>query len=168
MGLTEEQRERIRKNRERALEIQRQRKEQALIADKGTKNEDIKEVVKEPEAKRRKVSSEGGSKEQDGSQNQGDEVLEQFEEGASEFVTKKEAMKMYCLPEGTLAVCRYVEKQNPHHKGWTPMKLYNRAEIRRRARERFGGLEGLTAERRKREEKRFQNDLERTKDIFRR
>jgi len=170
MGLTEEERERIRKNRERALEIQRRRKEEAaaLSTSKGTSTEDSRESDREPIAKRRKVSPEGGKNAEDVSRNQEeDEMLEQFEEGASEFVTKKEAMKMYCLPEGTLAVCKYVEKQNPRHKGWTPMKLYNRAEIRRRARERFGGLEGLIAERRKREEKRFQNDLEKTKNIFR-
>jgi hypothetical protein len=76
-------------------------------------------------------------------------------------------MKMYCLPEGTLAVCAFSEKANPHHKGWTPMKLFNRSEIRRRARERFGGIEGLIAERQMREDKRFQKDLERTKDVFR-
>ena len=59
---------------------------------------------------------------------------------------------MYCLPEGTLAVCQFTEKDNPHHKGWTPMKMYSRSEIRKRSRKRFDGLEGLVAERKKREE----------------
>ena len=37
---------------------------------------------------------------------------EAFEEGASPWVSKAEAKKMYCLPEGTLAVCAVVEKDN--------------------------------------------------------
>jgi XPA protein C-terminus len=68
------------------------------------------------------------------------------------FVSKKEAMQTYCLPEGTLAVCSFVEKENPRNKKWAPLKLYNRAEIRRRARERFGGLEGLVKEQQRRVE----------------
>merc|ERR1712161_90738 len=56
--------------------------------------------------------------------------LEDFEEGASQYVTKKEAKNMYCLPEGSPAVCTYEEKINPHNSKFTPMKLYNRKEIR--------------------------------------
>lgn len=68
------------------------------------------------------------------------------------FVSKKEAMQTYCLPEGTLVVCSFVEKENPRNKKWAPLKLYNRAEIRRRARGRFGGLEGLVKEQQRRVE----------------
>ena len=59
-----------------------------------------------------------------------------------------------------------VEKENPRHRGFSTMKLYYRAELRRRARKRYGGKEGLIEERRKREEKRFENDIAKTKDIF--
>jgi XPA protein C-terminus len=75
-------------------------------------------------------------------------------------------MQTYCLPEGTLAVCSFVEKENPRNKKWAPLKLYNRAEIRRRARERFGGLEGLVKERQRRVEKRFRKDMETAKNVF--
>lgn len=142
--LTEEQQEKIRKNRERALGIQRKRKEG-----------EEKEESKEGRAKKRCKEDEEEQVE-----------LEEFEINASKFVSQKEAKQVYCLPDGTLAVCSFVEKDNPRGKGWTPMKLYSRAEIRRRGRERFGGLEGLIAEREKRVEKRFRKDLESTRDIF--
>jgi hypothetical protein len=166
--LTEEQQERIRQNKARALEIQKRRKveqESAKTETKAAAAEGGNVAVNISGNKRRKMSPEyiqGEAKDQPV-----EEESEEFEMGASEFVTKKEAMKMYCLPEGTLAVCAFSEKANPHHKGWTPMKLFNRSEIRRRARERFGGIEGLIAERQMREDKRFQKDLERTKDVFR-
>jgi XPA protein C-terminus len=174
MGLTEEQTEQIRRNRERALEIQNSRKETVVEGSLVEKRSHVMEKngdAGERECKRRRESLEAISdtKLKEVAQQEGTDILclEEFEVGASEFVTKKEAIKMYCLPEGTLAVCKVEEKQNPHHKGWTPMKLYNRSEIRRRARERFGGLEGLILERRNREEKRFHKDMERTKDVFR-
>merc|ERR1712176_753125 len=97
---------------------------------------------------------------------QEDVELEEFEINASSFVSKKEAKEMYCLPEGTLAVCSFGEKDNPRNRGWTKMKLYDRSEIRTRARKRYGGMEGLIAERESRIMKRFKKDLEETKDVF--
>merc|ERR1712194_343652 len=70
-----------------------------------------------------------------------DAELEEFEVGATEFVSKKEAKEKYCLPDGTLDVCAFKEKDNPHQKKWTPMKLYKRSEVRMRSRERFGGVD---------------------------
>jgi XPA protein C-terminus len=155
MELTAEQRDRMQRNRERALEIQKKRREAADAA-RSLVVVSPEEGEEEIKAKRRRKLD----------AIKDEEPLEQFEEGASEYVNKTEAIKMYCLPEGTLAVCEYVEKQNPRHKSWVPMKLYHRSEIRKRARERWGGMEGLIAERRRREEKKFMNDLEKTKDIF--
>ena len=142
MTLTEEQIEHIKKNRELALERQRKR------------NDEQQENV----AKKRRLEK---VRDEDGM------VLEDFEINASSLLTKKEAMSLYCLPEGTLEVCEFVEKENPLKKGWTPMKLFSRSEIRQRARKRFGGLDGLVEERKKREMKRLQRDLEQTKDLFR-
>jgi hypothetical protein len=163
MELTEEQKERIRRNREKALEIRKRRK------DEEEKKQHSEEASDAPGPKRwRKSNGQSQSRIAEGwDMNKEEPVeLEDFEEGASEFVSKKDAMKVYCLPEGTLAVCEHEEKQNPRHKGWNAMKLYKRAEIRRRARERYGGLQGLIEERQKREEKRFMKDMERTKDLF--
>lgn len=158
MGLTEEQQERIRKNRERALEIRKRKLEEEAKKKQesiGDSRNDIKA------AKKPKTESKVEKEEEEVVE------LEAFEEGASEYVTKQEAMKMYCLPAGTLAVCKVTEKPNPRNSSWSSMKLYERAEIRRRARKRFGGLDGLVAERKKREEKRMRDDMERTKDVFR-
>jgi len=92
--------------------------------------------------------------------------LEDFEVNASPFVTKQEAMKMYCLPMGTLEVCEFVEKPNPRNQKFSSMKLYRRSEIRRRARERYGGLERLIQERKRREKKRLEKDLEDVHGVF--
>ena len=166
MALTEEQQERIRKNKERALEIQKRRREEQELkeANSCAVAEDAKkhrrgEETQEKMPKRAKLGKDVTEEEEDLD-------LEAFEEGASDLVTKKEAKKMYCLPEGTLQVCAVVEKDNPRHSGWSKMKLYNRSEIRRRARKRFGGKEGLIAERQKREDERFRNDIAKTRDIF--
>lgn len=174
MVLTEEQKERIRKNRERALEIQKRRREEleakgGVSPEKGGINCG---PAGPPQKKVQLIQGNqqgGGGNKEDEKETTAEETLEleEFEVGASKYVTKKEAMKMYLLPEGTLAVCKYEEKTNPHNKKFQPMKLYDRAEIRRRSRERFGGLQGLIEERKRREEKRFQKDLDETKDLFR-
>jgi hypothetical protein len=183
MGLTEEQKEQICRNRERALELRRQRQQQqeeqkqAVVSQmvssslsSSPNKRKVQEITidldaEDAAAKEKKMKE---MKEKDKAKDVEEKVeVEQFEEGASDYVTKKEAMKMYCLPEGTIAVCSFIERENPRQKGWVPMKLYSRSEIRRRARERFDGMQGLIEERRKREQKRFENDLERTKDIFR-
>ena len=162
MTLTEEQRERIRKNRERALDIKRKRK--AEEEERRLKNT-AEDAAASPDGKKQKAAGDAARAGLE-LEDEEDVVLEDFEVQASAYVTKKEAMKVYCLPEGTLAVCKFVEKENPHRKGWTPMKLYSRAEIRRRARKRFGDLEGLVNERNRRERKRFEKDLEKTESIF--
>lgn len=95
-----------------------------------------------------------------------EDKLEEFEIGASDFVSKQDAMKVYCLPTGTLAVCECIEKPNPRNSSWKPMKLYLRSEIRQRARDRFGGLDGLIKERKKREAKRFEKEMDKAKDFF--
>jgi len=170
MEITEEQRERMRRNREKALEIQaakrKEREEAASEAADVKMVTPTKRIYRENEGsdRKRQKTPEAGDKieEEEG----GNVELEDFEVGASPFVSKKEAMKKYLLPEGTLAVCKFVEKENPRNKGFSAMKLYHRSEIRRRGRERFGGLRGLVDERIAREEKRFERDLEKTKNIF--
>ena len=150
MALTEEQKQKIKENRERALALKKKRAEERAAAEE-----------KESEA-----ASQDGTKNEDSGDEDDNVELEDFEVGASPWVTKDEAMRKYCLPQGTLAVCSYEERPNPRNKGWKPMRLYKRSEIRRRARERFGGLEGLIEERRKRDKKRFANDMAETRDVF--
>jgi DNA-repair protein complementing XP-A cells len=157
MVLTEEQKRKIQENRERALALKKKKAEERTVAEEATVA--AKSTGHASQGHTTSTINDEGSDE--------DYVeLEDFEVGASQYVTKDEAMRKYCLPLGTLAVCCYVEKPNPRNKSWTPMRLYKRSEIRRRARERFGGLEGLVEERRKRDKKRFANDMAETKDVF--
>lgn len=37
-------------------------------------------------------------------------------------VTKKEAKEAYLLPEGTIAVLKFIERDNPHHSSWTKVQ----------------------------------------------
>jgi XPA protein C-terminus len=164
MELTEEQKQRIQRNREAALELRAKR----MKADEGNKrtedNTGFALSNQESPMKRQKVKDDEVSVSND---TEIEVKLESFEEGASEYVTKQEAMKMYCLPAGTLEVCSIIEKPNPRNKTWSSMKLYHRSEIRRRAHLRYGGVDGLMAERQKRQEDRFQKDMENTKNLFR-
>ena len=176
MALTEEQRERIRKNRERALQLQKQRKQQEENQQQQQIKKDHRiEQVSENQSndnKRKKpsqnesMSSKSPKQVKTNTENTFDDPIEPFEEGASEWITKKEAMAIYCLPEGTLAVCECKEQVNPHNKAWAPMKLYRRVEIRHRAHRRYGGLKGLVQERNQRRERKFAKDFGGAKDIF--
>jgi len=187
---TEEQRERARRNREKALALQAQkRKEREDAAAASAESKRAKTTNGKASTttsnnihtndndnnnnNRNKNRSETKQKEEKQQQQQqpataedDDLPLEDFEIGASEFVTQTEAQKVYLLPMGTLRVCRYVEKENPRNRQFQPMKLYHRAEIRRRARDRWGGIPGLQRERTRRQDEQFERDLRKTKNIF--
>jgi hypothetical protein len=224
--LTDEQRELIRQNRERALAIQREKKRQReeeqesklsaanelgvaatttrspekrlrndndndnfpSVAGTVERNDDAPPVLRctstiidpaRSRSARKSAAPAGGAttdglsrtttNKDDGNNDDDDdkESLEDFEIGASEFVTRQDAMKLYCLPTGTLDVCQYVERPNPRHASWKPMRLYHRKEIRRRARQRFGGRAGLVQERQQRADKRLSNDLAKASQLFR-
>ena len=136
MTLTEEQKRNIERNRQKALEIRRRKAEEANNATKRTKP------------------------------NPPSGEIEEFEIDLPSTVTKTEAMSVYCLPKGTLDVCSFIEKPNPKQAKFVPMKLYDRNEIRRRAHERFGGVEGLKKERKRREDKRLEKDLDVANTFF--
>ena len=162
MELTEEQKERIRKNRERAYEIQRKRKLEKEQKEK-RENEKKKQEA-EQNTGEEKVSASSAKKQK--TEPSPFTPLEDFEVGASEWCNKKEAKQQYCLPDGTLAVCEVKEKDNPHHKGWTPMKLYRRSELRERAHKRYGGPDGLIEERNKRRAKQLEKDMAKARSVF--
>ena len=200
MELTEEQKERIKQNRERAMEIQRQRKLLQLtsaVADEDNDNNNDnnrtnvastkhsldtsrdgnQSIVKRSKDDKSTAQSrnriEGGDgvgtggTDNDNVDKYHTDEIEAFEENATEYVTKQEAMKIYCLPQGTLDVCRNcITKPNPRHATWSNMKLYLRKEIRYRAHERHGGMVGLIEERNRRDQVRLQKDMELSKDIF--
>jgi len=188
---TEEQRERARRNREKALALQAQKRkerEDAAAASAESKrakttngkastttsnnihnndNDDNNNNNRNKNRSETKQKEEKQQQQQQPATAEDDDLpLEDFEIGASEFVTQTEAQKVYLLPMGTLRVCRYVEKENPRNRQFQPMKLYHRAEIRRRARDRWGGIPGLQRERTRRQDEQFERDLRKTKNIF--
>ena len=109
----------------------------------------------------------GSSVKDENVDNEDDTVsLEEFELSASPYISQTEAQRLYCVPLGTLAVCSCIEKPNPRSKSFTPMKLYNRSEVRQRAHARYGGKVGLIAERERRKKNRSDKDLDEMKNIF--
>ena len=179
MVLTEEQRKRIEKNRKRALEIRKKKeaeKKESTISSSvfdegGFVQENKKRKIEDDELVGR--GENGYKKEEDIKQstnttdNDSDtESHEDFEINASQYISQTDAQRLYCVPKGTLDVCTYVEKDNPHNKGFSKMKLYVRSEVRKRSHKRFGGKQGLILEREKRRKKRSAKDLEESKNIF--
>lgn len=170
MALTEEQKERIKQNRERALRIKKERMKR--LAKEKEEEEDKKRKLNQGEGKTlqqpatsNNVSPNKKQKLEAVNKKQAEEgvELEEFEEGASEWITKTEAMKVYCVPQGTLAVCQVEERPNPHHASWKPMKLFLRSEVRQFARKRF---RGLVEERNKRKQKQLERDMAKARSIF--
>ena len=175
MALSEEQRKRIEENRKRALEIRKEREREKEEAAKGfvTNVTSKEELLQE---KRRRVGGvyEGGEegkkavsktlRKEDLEDSDG-VSLEDFERDASAYISQTEAQRVYCLPKGTIDVLPFIERDNPHQRGWSKMKLYSRAEVRRRARKRFGGREGLAMEREKRKQKRYEKELREVKKM---
>ena len=197
MTLTDEQKKRIEQNRKRALEIRQQKYAEKQQPESTNAAATITAITAEAtiytggfliseteELGRKKRKTAKGDNEvvsntstgeikqtsnkiRNNEEQEDEESLEDFELSASEYITKSDAQRIYCLPLGTLAVCSHTERENPHKKGWSNMKLYLRSEARRRARKRFGGKEGLIREREKRKEKRLEKDLEESQDVFR-
>ena len=176
MALTEEQRKRIEENRKKALEI---RKKREMEREKEESAEGFFVAAPTQEQKRRKVDgatepSKGAKKQRsnvlsdkgrEDCEDSDDESLEEFERDASAYVSQTEAQKIYCLPKGTIDVLSFTERDNPHQRGFSNMKLYSRAEVRRRARKRYGGKNGLITEREKRKMKKYEKELKEVKKM---
>jgi len=184
MVLTGEQRERMESNRIRALEIKRKKQSEKEKSETSESSEfEAGGFVGETElqGKKRKtlvdtndagdVDTKNNSRgvariDKDAFDGDDESSLEDFEHDASTHMSQAEAKRIYCIPLGTLAVCSYIEKDNPHQRSWAKMKLYSRTDVRRRARKRFGGKAGLVAERERRKKNRLEKDLEDVKDVF--
>ncbi|CAM9324968.1 unnamed protein product [Pylaiella littoralis] len=83
-------------------------------------------------------------------------------------VTKKEAKETYLLPEGTIAVLKFIERDNPRHSSWTKMKLYLRRDVAGYSYKRWGNEEGLAAEKHRRDSLKYDRTLARTQGMFKR
>lgn len=162
MVLTEKGRERIRVNRDRALKIQQKKRKQEKLEKETRIREQERQEKKSSKSSAKKIKTDGNYYEEEGSKL----PIESFEENASLHVTKREAVNVYCLPEGTLAVLKFEEKQNPHNQKFKSMKLYNRNEVRYYAHKRHGGLDGLVDERNNRKQRKLAKDMKEARDVF--
>jgi len=162
-ALSKDELDRIQKNQQRARQLRQEKitkqsqqetkeKEESRIQNKGGgRGENV--VLHDKDVKKKEAVEE-------------EEILEDFEIGASEYITKEQASKLYCLPVASIELCSFIVKENPKCPKFAAMKLYARKEIRKRARDRFGSMEGLQEERRSREQKRLKKDMEGVENIF--
>ncbi|KAJ8598341.1 hypothetical protein CTAYLR_002981 [Chrysophaeum taylorii] len=83
-----------------------------------------------------------------------------------DLITATEAAQEYLLPKATLAELRSVARKNP--RGFaTPMKLYLRLDLEEAAKNRFGSLDHLEAERHKRHKAAYGRQERRAATFFR-
>lgn len=83
-----------------------------------------------------------------------------------ELLPKSAAQQRFLLPDASFKVLRYVEKKNPRHSSWQPMKLYLVKHVRARSYVRWGGEEGLGAELERRDAKHWDRTFKRTAELF--
>ena len=81
-----------------------------------------------------------------------------------ELLNKTDASKEYLIPDDTLKFIPYMEKENPRHAEWAPMKMYMRRMVKAASMERWGSEEGLADEKLSRETSKMQRDLVKMKD----
>lgn len=85
---------------------------------------------------------------------------------AYDLIPKSEIISNYLLSEDSIKTLKFLNKNNPYNAGWTPMKLYLRKRVMQLSIQRFGSEEKLIQERKAREAKKFQKELEKTADTF--
>lgn len=82
------------------------------------------------------------------------------------LISRTEGTASFLVPEDSIRTLKYMTKENPHHPGWTPMKLYLRKHILQLSLERFGSLAALDLEKKKRDAAKFERNLHKTDDIL--
>ena len=149
--LSQEQLDRIKKNQQRARELRQEKLAKQLQESRDNQGKIVIELLHDTDHKKKKEE---------------EDILEDFEIGASEYITKEQASKLYCLPIESIELCSHIVKENPKCAKFAAMKLFARKEVRKRARERFGGIDGLKQERLRREQKRLKKDMESCENVF--
>ena len=76
-----------------------------------------------------------------------------------QLINKTTASTEYLLPDDTFRHMKHKTVDNPHRKGWSEMKLFLRRHARQEAEHRWGNMELLGHERRKREGKKLEREL---------
>ena len=83
-----------------------------------------------------------------------------------ELLTTGDCQTNYLIPADELSWMKCYHKENPISSNWRPMKLYLRQEVMEAAIRRFGSLDAVEQERKRRNELKLQRGLEKTKDII--
>jgi hypothetical protein len=65
----------------------------------------------------------------------------------------------YLIPASSLCLMKFVERDNPRNRGWVGMKLYLRKHAREKAVKKWGSSEGLAVELEKRRSRKYKRDL---------
>jgi hypothetical protein len=179
MELSEDQRNRIKENRQRALLIVAQKKEQKEFAS---------QIYDVPSSFSTAPGNEGNASNHvctglpestSGvctNTNIDTDIYEHFGElicsscksstTLYECLTKNEAVKQYLVTSDAMTTLKFKTRNNPHNANWTPMKLYLRKHVLQLALKRHGTLEKLEEIKAKKETEAYSKSLEKTSDIL--
>ena len=153
--LTEEQKERIEQNRKRALELLAKRCAIGAIGE-----------IDKPKCQTATCKSENI----DLSINEifGETICSVCKLKTSDFelISKSEVQSSYLIPVDTIKMMKFSTKNNHFNSHWAPIHLYLRKHAKERATERFGSLEAMESEKKKRECKKFERENAKTEDIL--
>jgi len=84
-----------------------------------------------------------------------------------DMISKGEVRSAYLIPEDTIKMMKFVEKNNPHNSHWTPMHLYLRKHAKEFAIKRFGSLAAMEFEKHTREQNKFETDYIKAENVIR-
>eukprot|EP00981_Chlorochromonas_danica_P010508 scaffold3243_cov173-Ochromonas_danica.AAC.41 len=170
MDLTQEQLDRIEQQRQAAL-LRLREKEAEKAVDCLLEQDSSCQLSSEPVPQCEQINEEGNQCKRNPIDNSlfesfGVKVCIACRRLTDEFdlVTKADGMANYLIPSDSFQLLRFVTKNNPHNPGWTPMKLFLRKEVKSLAIKRFGSLENILEEKRKREEKKLQRTWKKTEE----
>mmetsp|Transcript_16939 Transcript_16939/g.28708 ORF Transcript_16939/g.28708 Transcript_16939/m.28708 type:complete len:263 (+) Transcript_16939:58-846(+) len=181
MKLSDEQVQKIRENRAKALQILEQKRLEKEKADKFDKdnfeNKNTSELVTGSSSDLRclYVSEEEQHAVCTSSyidipiyETFGEQVCSLCKQSTDSFdlLSKSEAAKLYLIPDDAFRFLKFQEKDNPHNSSWTPMKLYLRKHLRDLALKRFGSFDKLDEERQKRAMAQYEKGLDRTRNAL--
>jgi DNA repair protein len=83
-----------------------------------------------------------------------------------ELVSKSEAQRHYILNNSSFVALPFLNKTNPHHPTWKPMKLYLRKHLRNVAYSQYDGEDHWKEERKKRDRVMYEKHAEKTRDFM--
>lgn len=76
-----------------------------------------------------------------------------------ELLTKKQVQDEYLLPDGSIQVLTFIEKENPRNVLWSSMKLYLRKHALALSLKRFGSEEAINMEKLRRKSSKYDKEV---------